>query len=175
MRFSHRVAGPRASARTFRRMLLRASPSSLSQPPSHGLPEFNFSTVHVLAKCEDWQYNCTLGFKTHFKIVDILGIRTGTSCTRAFNLKFGPGPVDSPGRARAPQPGAADPPPSDPGPGPGPGPGAASPGRAPTRRVQRRGGPPGRSGAQAAHRTRNFELGARSGHPSRWGPGQCCQ
>jgi hypothetical protein len=31
-------------------------------------------TDSVLAKCEDWQYSCTLGFKSHFKLVVFLGI-----------------------------------------------------------------------------------------------------
>jgi hypothetical protein len=34
-------------------------------------------TYSVLAKCDDWQYSCTLGFQSHFKLVMFLGIRTG--------------------------------------------------------------------------------------------------
>jgi hypothetical protein len=38
------------------------------------------------AKCEDLQYICTLDFKTHFKLVEFLGSRTGTSCHCAENM-----------------------------------------------------------------------------------------
>jgi hypothetical protein len=46
-RFSQRVAGPPALARSFRRMLLRASPSS--QPPSPSLPNLIFTSSGTLA------------------------------------------------------------------------------------------------------------------------------
>ncbi len=37
-------------------------------------------TYSVLPNASIWHYICTLGFKTHFKLVMFLGIRTETSC-----------------------------------------------------------------------------------------------
>jgi hypothetical protein len=47
--------------------------------------------LQCTCQCEDWQYSCTLGFKSHFKLVVFLGIRTGTSWPRAA-----PGPCAPP-------------------------------------------------------------------------------
>ncbi len=70
---------------------------SFSEPSSRGSPtqsarnQFQHCSAYRVyhlqctAKCEDLQYICTLDFKTHFKLVVFLGIRTGTSC--------GPGPA----------------------------------------------------------------------------------
>ena len=65
----------------FRRLLLRDSPSSQLL----SLPKFNFGSASptsvLLPESRFWHTSCTLGFKMHFKLVDILGSEMETPCT----------------------------------------------------------------------------------------------
>ena len=83
----------------FRRLLLQDSPSS--QPPS--LLKFNFSsalpTSVLLPESRFWHTSCTLGFKMHFKLVDILGSEMETPCRHGHSVtesRSGPGQPERP-------------------------------------------------------------------------------